>query len=126
MIPILSGSTSSRTERKSTAAMKSSVFNIFIILPYTKFFVWVSEGSSSYEKRKELFETRKSAVETEIQELQKTLSLLKFKCCQLFDIILFLLFFLLPLCTSSCKKQCHMLKYRTCPHRAEPHHTSSP
>ena len=28
----------------------------------------------------ELFETRKSAVETEIQELQKTLSLLKFKC----------------------------------------------
>ena len=29
---------------------------------------------------KELFETRKSAVETEIQELQKTLSLLKFKC----------------------------------------------
>ena len=91
-----------------------------------QFFIWVSEGSSSYEKRKELFETRKSAVETEIQELQKTLSLLKFKCCQLFDIILFLLFFLLPLCTSSCKKQCHMLKYRTCPHRAEPHHTSSP
>ena len=40
----------------------------------------VSEGSASYEKRKELFETRKSAVETEIQELQKTLSLLKFKC----------------------------------------------
>ena len=45
-----------------------------------QFFVWVSEGSSSYEKRKELFETRKSAVETEIRELQKTLSLLKFKC----------------------------------------------
>ena len=40
-----------------------------------QFFIWVSEGSSSYEKRKELFETRKSAVETEIQELQKTLSL---------------------------------------------------
>ena len=45
-----------------------------------QFFIWVSEGSSSYEKRKELFETRKLAVETEIQELQKTLSLLKFKC----------------------------------------------
>jgi len=45
-----------------------------------QFFIWVSEGSSSYEKRKELFEARKSAVETEIQELQKTLSLLKFKC----------------------------------------------
>ena len=38
-----------------------------------QFFFWVSEGSSSYEKRKELFET-------EILELQKTLSLLKFKC----------------------------------------------
>ena len=35
-----------------------------------QFFIWVSEGSSSYEKRKELFEARKSAVETEIQELQ--------------------------------------------------------
>ena len=45
-----------------------------------EFFLWVSEGSASYEKRKELFESRKSAVETEIQELQKTLSLLKFKC----------------------------------------------
>ena len=45
-----------------------------------QFFLWVSEGSASYEKRKELFETRKSAVETEIHELQKTLSLLKFKC----------------------------------------------
>ena len=37
-------------------------------------------ASYIYEKRKELFEARKSAVETEIQELQKTLSLLKFKC----------------------------------------------
>ena len=45
-----------------------------------QFFIWVSEGSSSYEKRKELFEARKSAVETEIKEPQKTLSLLKFKC----------------------------------------------
>lgn len=45
-----------------------------------QFFVWVSEGSSSYEKRKELFEARKSAVEAEIRSLQKTLSSLKFKC----------------------------------------------
>lgn len=45
-----------------------------------QFFAWVSEGSSSYEKRKELFEARKSAVETEIKDLQKTLSLLKYKC----------------------------------------------
>lgn len=45
-----------------------------------QFFVWVTEGSSSYSKRKELFEARKAAVETEIQALQKTLALLKFKC----------------------------------------------
>ena len=35
-----------------------------------QFFIWVSEGNSSYKKRKELFEARKSSVETEIQELQ--------------------------------------------------------
>lgn len=45
-----------------------------------QFFVWVKEGSSSYKKRKELFEARKLAVEEEINALQKTLSLLKFKC----------------------------------------------
>ena len=45
-----------------------------------QFFTWVSEGSSSFEKRKELFEARKEAVEAEIQNLQKTLSLLEFKC----------------------------------------------
>lgn len=38
-----------------------------------QFFAWVNEGSSSYAKRKELFEARKSAVEAEIQSLQKTL-----------------------------------------------------
>ena len=45
-----------------------------------QFFAWVNEGSSSYAKRKELFEARKSAVEAEIQSLQKTLALLEFKC----------------------------------------------
>lgn len=45
-----------------------------------QFFIWVSEGSSSYEKRKELFETRKAAVEEEIRSLRKTLALLEFKC----------------------------------------------
>ena len=45
-----------------------------------QFFSGYLKAAQSYEKRKELFETRKSAVETEIQELQKTLSLLKFKC----------------------------------------------
>ena len=45
-----------------------------------QFFTWVSEESSSFEKRKELFEARKEAVEAEIQNLQKALSLLEFKC----------------------------------------------
>lgn len=45
-----------------------------------QFFTWVSQGTSSFEKRKELFEARKEAVETEIKNLQKTLSLLEFKC----------------------------------------------
>ena len=45
-----------------------------------QFFTWVSQGSASYEKRKELFEARKLAVEAEIKNLQKTLSLLEFKC----------------------------------------------
>lgn len=45
-----------------------------------QFFQWVSEGSSSYKNRKELFEYRKSAVEKEILALEKTLAMLKFKC----------------------------------------------
>lgn len=45
-----------------------------------QFFKWVSEGSSTYANRKELFELRKSAVEEEINALEKTLAMLKFKC----------------------------------------------
>ena len=45
-----------------------------------QFFVWVTEGAGSYGKRKELFESRKAAVEEEINALEKTLSMLKFKC----------------------------------------------
>ena len=45
-----------------------------------QFFQWVAEGPSSYEKRKELFEARKVAVAEEMKKLEKTLSLLKFKC----------------------------------------------
>lgn len=45
-----------------------------------QFFQWVVEGPSSYEKRKELFETRKATVEDEIKTMEKTLALLKFKC----------------------------------------------
>lgn len=45
-----------------------------------QFIDWVSEGSSSYGKRKELFENRKAIVEEEIKQMEKTLALLKFKC----------------------------------------------
>lgn len=45
-----------------------------------QFFEWVTAGSSTYEKRKELFELRKAAVEEEIKALEKTLDMLKFKC----------------------------------------------
>ncbi|MGN0250358.1 MAG: MerR family transcriptional regulator [Oliverpabstia sp.] len=45
-----------------------------------QFFKWVSEGSSTYANRKELFEFRKAAVEEEIKALEKTLAMLKFKC----------------------------------------------
>lgn len=38
-----------------------------------QFFIWVTEGSDSYEKRKELFESRKAAVEEEINALEKHL-----------------------------------------------------
>lgn len=45
-----------------------------------QFFKWVSEGRSTYANRKELFENRKAAVEEEINTLEKTLAMLKFKC----------------------------------------------
>lgn len=45
-----------------------------------RFFEWVVEGSTSYPKRKALFETRKEAVIKEIKQLEKTLAMLEFKC----------------------------------------------
>lgn len=45
-----------------------------------QFFEWVTEGSSTYAKRKELFEHRKVAVKEEIKQLEKTLAMLEFKC----------------------------------------------
>lgn len=44
------------------------------------FMQWCEEGSESYEKRLKLFETRKAAVEEEMQKLQKVLNMLNFKC----------------------------------------------
>ena len=45
-----------------------------------QFMAWCAEGASTYAQRKELFETRKAAVEEEMMRLQKTLDMLKFKC----------------------------------------------
>ena len=44
------------------------------------YFELCSQGSSTYPERKALFEMRKAAVEKEIESLQRTLDLLKYKC----------------------------------------------
>ena len=41
---------------------------------------WCEDGPSTYNLRMQLFEDRKKAVEEEIEQLQKTLAILKFKC----------------------------------------------
>lgn len=45
-----------------------------------QFMSWCMEGSSTYTKRKELFESQKKQVEAEIAKLNKTLDMLNFKC----------------------------------------------
>ena len=45
-----------------------------------QFMSWCMEGSSTYTKRKELFENQKKQVEAEIAKLNKTLDMLNFKC----------------------------------------------
>ena len=45
-----------------------------------QFMQWCSEGPSTYEQRKQLFEERRKAVVEEMQDLQKTLDLLEYKC----------------------------------------------
>lgn len=45
-----------------------------------QFMEWTTEGSATYAQRRQLFETRKAAVEAEIQRLRKTLDMLKYKC----------------------------------------------
>lgn len=45
-----------------------------------QFMAWVREGEKTFSLRKQLFETRKQAVEEEMKKLEKTLNMLKFKC----------------------------------------------
>lgn len=45
-----------------------------------QFMEWATQGASTYEKRKQLFEKRREAIEAEIIRLRKTLDMVKFKC----------------------------------------------
>lgn len=45
-----------------------------------QFMTWSTQGSQTFPQRKELFEKQKSAVEKEIRNLEKVLSMLKYKC----------------------------------------------
>lgn len=45
-----------------------------------QFMDWCAEGSSTYVKRKELFENRKKALEEQLQELKMNMAMIKFKC----------------------------------------------
>lgn len=45
-----------------------------------QFMLWCKEGTSTYPQRKALFEEQKKQVEEEIEKLNKTLAMLKFKC----------------------------------------------
>ena len=41
---------------------------------------WTTQGAATYSERKELFESRRKAVEQEMERLQHTLDMLKYKC----------------------------------------------
>lgn len=44
------------------------------------FMKWCKEGPSTYTERKELFEARKKALEEEMENLEKNMAMIKFKC----------------------------------------------
>ena len=45
-----------------------------------KFIEWCSIGSETYQQRYEMFLKRKERVERELQQMQKTLDMLRYKC----------------------------------------------
>lgn len=45
-----------------------------------QFIAWCIEGSSTYPQRKELFEKQRKTVESEIENMNRVLDMLKFKC----------------------------------------------
>lgn len=44
------------------------------------FLDWCAEGESTLQKRRNMFFERKTVVEQQIQELQRTLDIIRFKC----------------------------------------------
>lgn len=70
----------SKTEIQSLQiieCLKKSGLEIKDIKLFTQ---WCNEGSSTYEKRHDLFLRQKQNVEAEIEQLNHTLSILKYKC----------------------------------------------
>jgi len=45
-----------------------------------QFMKWCEEGPSTYQKRKDMFEKQKENIEAEMEKLNRTLSMIKFKC----------------------------------------------
>ena len=45
-----------------------------------QFMAWCEEGPTTYSQRKDLFEARREAVKAEMEKLQKTLDMVRFKC----------------------------------------------
>ena len=45
-----------------------------------QFMDWCAEGPSTYSNRKKLFEDRRKALEKQLQELEKNMAMIKFKC----------------------------------------------
>ena len=46
-----------------------------------QFMEWCAQGSSTYEKRRDLFLRQKEIVEEEIRNMEKILDMIRFKCC---------------------------------------------
>lgn len=45
-----------------------------------QFMAWCAKGPSTYPQRKELFETQKKALEKQLEELEKNMAMIQFKC----------------------------------------------
>ena len=45
-----------------------------------QFMTWCAEGASTYSKRKELFESQREVLQKKMDELEKNMAMIKFKC----------------------------------------------